>query len=596
MSLTGYRTLATAIALIATIVYAGFVVDGFGPRFFGPDCSHNDLLQQGFQFYRINDPQIFADDLVYESMRAYLPPFHFGLGLLLTWPSDNPVLTGHILMSLQVGVLCLALFLLVRRLTGSSVAGTFAVAWLLHSRSLLHLMAGGLPRGWIGPVLACYLLSIALSGADTRKRWLPWLVILLAAGLNPVACLICLVTHGLFLLITGFREVTAGRRVLGESVAGESSPPGLWVRSWQFTRRQLLPFAVFGGGVCLFVSISTARSADIGEMASLAEASRLQAFSRIGGRFPILPLSSPWQEFLSIGLQPVFGMEWYRVSRAVKDLAPFVGWFVIALLGFGMWRARRNPPYELYCFGAAILFGYTLARLVAFKLYIPDRYFGMPLALFIIATVVVLVWRGVGSLQPGMKSLAKAGFILVTGGVLFLMSGTGIRGPEFFDTCRGQQAALWSFLQNNTAPTALIAGHPTSIDGVQLFGKRKGFITTETAHPFYDAYYQEVKRRIELTFRAKYASSWREFYEILAPEGIDYFVFRARDIQPEAYQRATYEIPWLRMVRRLTARPFEEYAFASLADPNQQPPFVVLRTEGEVVVDVVRLKKFLEAT
>jgi hypothetical protein len=178
----------------------------------------------------------------------------------------------------------------------------------------------------------------------------------------------------------------------------------------------------------------------------------------------------------------------------------------------------------------------------------------------------------------------------------FSFGGFGPRGPELFDVCYQRQEALWDFLKLKTSADAVIAGHPTTLDGVQLFGRRIGYITTETAHPFYDRYYAEVKRRMEVTFSAHYARDWRGFHTLLSREGIDYFVFRVGDFAPERLHRERYEIPFQNMIRRLNNFPREEFVFSSLpgaidAEPH---PYQVLRTNNVAVVDVAALGRWLE--
>lgn len=577
------------IAFIVLAIFAILVVRGFGDQFFDLTCARNDLRQQGFQFYRANHPNIFANDLVYDSMRAYLPPLHFWLGLALTYPTDNPMLTAHILMSVQLLIACVGLFAAVRRLVGV-VPASVSVMLFLNSRALIGLMAGGLPRGWIAPVLAVYLYLIVSSSPS--QRWRVWAWLFISALLNPVATAILLLANS---LVYGVRFFLGAERVT-------------------YFKRVLLPFGLLALCVVGLLWITTRRPPELGTMATLEHASGLQGFSKLGGRFPLLPLSAPWDEFQTVGLQ-VFTGPWRSLSNSQAAMVPVILLIVVMLLAGGvLFRLLQGRKFselfdpELVCFGCAVAICYSLSREFAFSLYIPERYLGMPLGIFFVAFIPVLVFRLCcergcerrGGGRTGDSELAPSkiqllGMVALTSAV-FASAGIGTRGPEMFEVCYRQRAELWDFLQTQTPPDALIAGHPTLLDGVQLFARRSGFITTETAHPFYDTYYAEVKRRIVVVFTAHYATDWRTFYKLLAPEKIDYFVFRNASFKPEALHRTVYQIPFINLLKRLNSKHLTKYVFSKLPAKIDLVnfPFLVYRSDSEAVIDVKELGVFLE--
>ncbi len=572
-----FDSIAPWIAGLLLVIFAVLVVDGFGDRFFGSDCARNDLRQQGFPFYRANHPNIFANDLVYDSMRAYLPPLHYWLGLALTYPTDSPVMTAHILMSLQLLIACVAIFGAVRNLVGA-VPASVAVFLFLNSRALVGLMAGGLARGWIAPVLAVYLYLV-ISSSPTQQ-WRVWWWLFVSALLNPVATAIVLAAHS---IILGIRFLRSDARA-------------------RYFWRTLLPYGIVALAVIGLVSVTTARPPEIGKMATLEQASDLQGFSKRGGRFPILPFSDPWDEFQAVGLQ-VFTGPWRELSERQAAAVPAI--FIFALLtlatviAFQLLRGRKVFELinlELVGFGAAIAICYFLSRQFAFSLYIPERYLGMPLGIFFVTFVPVIIWKLCAGVSNGRTAKAQILGMSALVAAVLMSAGVGTRGPEMFEVCYSQRADLWDFLRAETQPDALIAGHPTLLDGVQLFARRSGYITTETAHPFYDAYYAEVKRRIVLVFTAHYSTDWHAFYNLLEPEKIDYFVFRNGSFKPENVHRTVYQIPFINLLRRLNSKPLSDYVFSKI--PNELDPvnfpFVVRRDEWDTVIDIKALGLYLQ--
>jgi hypothetical protein len=180
---------------------------------------------------------------------------------------------------------------------------------------------------------------------------------------------------------------------------------------------------------------------------------------------------------------------------------------------------------------------------------------------------------------------------------VFAGSGKGLNGTLNFNYPSDKKGRVFEWIRGNTPEDALIAGHPTHIDGVQLFGARKGYVTTETTHPFYTRYYAEMKRRNEVVLRAHYSASLEELLAVLEPEGIDYFVFRRGDFYPQVLPKLTFFPPFEGLMKELTSRPAEMYAYRQLPEQVdlQQYPFMPYKDRLSAVVDVEALKTYLQA-
>jgi hypothetical protein len=340
-------------------------------------------------------------------------------------------------------------------------------------------------------------------------------------------------------------------------------------------------------------------------MASLEVASQMPEFSTPDGRFPFYPLKPVRWEIATFGFQ-AFISRLYNPGDFLKQAMIPAVLVLCAFLAFVAIRKKQELfPRPVVCFVLATLIVYFLARLVAFKLYVPDRHLQFPLAVFFVVALTSAVWRfaslSVQRLGPrcgsrGVVLIPCAGLCLLAT-FIALGSGTGLHGSANFNYSTTKKGRVFEWMREHTEPSALIAGEPSLIDGTMLFGKRTAYITTETAHPFYDGYYALIKPRIERTLRAHYARSLQELFEIMDPEGVDYFVFERRRFYPEALASLEYFEPFNALLRELGSRPHTEYAYRELpreVDLESFPP-LVFRDDYAVVVDIKALGRWLGA-
>lgn len=134
----------------------------------------------------------------------------------------------------------------------------------------------------------------------------------------------------------------------------------------------------------------------------------------------------------------------------------------------------------------------------------------------------------------------------------------------------------------------VIASHPSRINTVQLVARRTAYVTLETAHPFFKAYYDEMERRIQISLRAFYSQSPEQFLQALGNEKIDYFLFGPSDFTAEGLRKARYVKPFDKWIRRLAAHSPEAY-FAS------KPEGVAFSSPDAVLIHVPTLREKLKS-
>jgi len=595
-------TIADLALGLLCVFYAWAFWRSVHPYWFHPEWTTDDALQQIYPFHKVLRPALFKDDIITKMMECYLTPLHYWLCYFITWLSGNPIMMGHWVMLIQVLLTLGFVFMAVKQLVGVAPA-FFAVTWMLHTRHIMQRLTAGLPRGWAAPILGAYLYFI-LKGS----HWGVLAIILIGCLLHPPATLVVAASYGLFLL---------------------------WRVACPKSRRQylkpLLTYLILSPVFVLIAWSVVRMPPEIGTMASYEKALKMPEFSYPKGRFPFVPLRDPLQEIRVFGFQAFVGRLynparfWNRLEKLeVFGLRPLTGrlqgvaryWrhrmsnvvmlilTLILLLGF--LRRRQVLPAELVLFLVGALSVYFAARVFAFKLYVPDRHLQFPFAFFFVVGMTIAVWRafylgpgpgekgetctGLKFAWPAMLALGALGLLIYSG------SGAGLYGTANFNYSSTKHGDIFKWIKSHTPENALIAGDPTLIDGVQLFAERRAFVTTETSHPFYDRYYAEIKRRLEIVLRAHYARDFNGFLSLLEPEGIDYFVFAREKFKPGNLEKVGYYTPFDTLVKELASYPRTKYAYAQLPKKVDLRNFPAMpyRDNIAVVVDLRKLREFVE--
>ncbi|RIL11518.1 MAG: hypothetical protein DCC75_02160, partial [Proteobacteria bacterium] len=570
MNSSSKQLLYPALFALGALTYLFLLWEDLGRFWFHPHWTTDDALQQVFPFYEVIYPGRFKGDPIYELMLGYLAPLHYWVGAALTWVHQDPIMAAHWVTLIQLALAMTFLFLAVRAASGSSAPAFFALVWFLHTRPVIQRMTGGLPRGWSVPVLCAFVYFFV------KNNLLGIHATFLAGCLtHPPATLVAIITYGLYLSVRWLTD-----------------------RGDYRLRKSLLLLILLGPIYCIITWSVIARPAEVGQMVSYAEALNMPEFSRPSGRFPFVPLEDIGTEFRFFGYQPFFhGL--YNPGPLVKRSLPYLIWGALALLVFAGLRSRsaKDTGIKVLVFLAGILVVYLAARVFAFKLYVPNRHLQFPLGVFFIFSFSTLIWltlsrktdpdRAIG----GARGLVPVLGLLICGAVVYAGSGSGLYGAANFNYSLDKHGGVFKFLKEHTPEDALIAGHPTHIDAVQLFAARRAFATTETAHPFYPGYFAEIKRRLEISLRAHYSDSLQDLTAALLAEGVDYFVFSRKRFYPDALSSEKYFPPFDKLIAELTSKPRESYVYFlfSKNGAHENEPFVVYRDAQSIVIDLKAL-------
>lgn len=562
-------------------------------HWFDPNWTTDDALQQLYPFYKVFHPDNFAGDYITKMMECYLAPMHYWISWIVTWMTGDPIMMGHWLMFAQLASTLAFVFLAVRYAAGAPAAFLSAI-WMLHTRHIVQRMTAGLPRGWSATILSGFVYFLLL---ENHRLILAWLFV--GCLLHTPSTLICAVTYGLFLV---WRTVLPSTR--------------------DEYRPRLLTYVLLSPVYLVVVFSVVQMPADIGRMATYAEAKALPEFQRAlpetgiseGGRFPYVPLNSIGKEIRFFAFQAFVGRFDNPAKAWKSSVRPIAIGLLIAFVLVSLVRRVKILPTEFYFYLMSVCIVYWASRILAFRLYVPDRHLQFPMAIFFVTAYPIAAWRLFSPklLLPALSTTANRsieaigmktswrGFLGITllGLLVYSGSGLSLSGSANFNYAKWKRGQVFEWIRKNTPPGALVAGAPTALDPVQLFGMRKGYVTTETSHPFFDKYRDEMRRRLEITFRALYAPDIRTMRELLKGEKIDYFLFEKELFYPEKLQNARYFPPQTALIRQLTARPYDEYAYRKLpavirkpmtADASKAFPFLAYWDNRYVLIDVNKL-------
>lgn len=550
--------------LMAGYMFAFFrQLDG---RWFNPEYTTDDALQQSYIFHEVFSPGFWDGDLITTVMRGYLAPLHYWLTYAATWVTGSPIQGGHVVMALQALITCGFLLFGVRAFCGSAVPGMFAVVWFLHTRTVVQRFTGGLPRGWAAPVFAAFLYCVA-----TGRHTLMLFCLLCGCMLHPPGTFLAGAAYGVWLLV-----LVAGHSRRAEGIRA--------------LKRLVLLCPLY----LIVTLIVVHRPAEIGQMVDYDTASQMPAFGP-RGRFAFLPLPSASRHIRTYGYN-AFLMRLHDPGDFLKTIAPYFVFGSLLLFAILAWNRRRElVPASVWAYFAAIVSVYLVSRQVVFKLYVPDRHLLIPMTFFLIVAFTVASWR-LAAGPATWHRLRQCAVLVLLAGVIFLFKGTGLVQDCNFNYHIYRKGKAFEWLRENTPEKSVIAGHPTHIDPVMLFAKRRGYVTSETAHPFYPIYYAEMERRLAISLKAHYALTVNEFLSLLKGEGIDYYVFSRMRFYGRNLKTETYYRPLDTLVEQLTSREHTNYAYKLF--PKQvnleEFPAMPFRDKDSVVIDLKLLQEYVQ--
>lgn len=489
-----------------------------------PHIVQNDVRQQIYWMEQYRDSGLFQDHLLTEYARLYVPP-----GVKALYRFFSPVISPLYLTKIVPGpeyiMMAVCLFLIGLEYGGRRLGwACVAVFWI--SPFFISSMGGGLARSF-GPPLLCLLWLAWLRG------W-GWL-----AGASLVFMALCI--PYIFVLSAG---------ALG--LAWLTIPLSRFTRLKE--RRPPFPAGFLHWAVLLacaglvFYLNHQLTKAGFGPWVSASEAARMPELGS-GGRLEVFPIHSlPWE--LTIGA-------WARIAP-FRELDPWGGGIVCGLMILaalaGLWKERgyRRAGESGYRFGAnlepvfflglagAVL--HTVATILAFRLFMPDRFVIYQLHLFY---VLALAMAALSLVRPWLEKprwpVALLALALVVG-----------LARSYHQGLNDYRKLIPVYQAVRALPKeARLAGHPSTMDNVQTFGQRPVLINYEQAHPWSKGLWKEEDRRLRDLFAAYYSPAPEPIRDFCRRYRLTHLVVEENKYEPRFMERGGFFAPYDQLIRNL---------------------------------------------
>ncbi|HNW44861.1 MAG TPA: hypothetical protein PKI19_10180 [Elusimicrobiales bacterium] len=506
---------------------------------FDPLLQNDDARIWIFPFHRCTPGAPLAADPVALEKLALTP---YGLRLLYQAlvPWTGVYAAPKIVQGLCLAVAGWAGWALGRSRRGGLAAGVLLVFLVLNTAFIVNRMAGGLARSFAFPLLALWA-----AGVFSRRERLRWAAVLLAALTYPSA----------LVLLLGCEALTA---------LWENLRPG-----GKLARRALLRAVFLAGASLLLMLPYAADTKHLGRPFTMRDAVNEPAF-HAKGRLPELPFP---------------GLDDLR-----KKLAPYPG-YALAPAGLGALAvlallARCVLPAAAMAFLAASAGLYGLSRLLAFRLFLPERfveYAGPMLCLMLALALLRLV--AARTRGPGRYALRNFAVCVFMAGSLLLFP-KNVRTENGMTIEGRTHARLYAFLRTLPADIS-IACHPDDGSDIPFWAGRSTLVNRENLLPFAVEFWEFQKGRARAALAALYAVRREDALAFTGKYGVTHFLLNEGRYGADFKAASSMFEPFGSYAAELTA-PLKREDLVLAAVP---PQAVVLREPPFLLVDVKLLRE-----
>lgn len=549
------RAYRFSLALLAVVLIgtAADWVREWWPVLVDPGIQIDDARTHLVGYHRYARDPLLVDDPVAGACLAMQPWI-----VRLFYAAATPVMGLHAAAKVAQA-LCVAIGMWAAVVLARSRRWGLAAGALLGAASLIFpWWIGGTPRQFGPPLLALYI-----AGALARRTPARFVAALLAAGIYPSAAILMLATEGLLTL-----------RRLGR-------------QPWRRWPGLAAPFAGIVAACAALAMLPRPGGEALGPVVTLAEA-RTNPDYRDGARRLILeispnPISKSIREVVyEIGLLPV-----NPDNQERRGLPQLVGaWLGVVVLAWLIIRRRARIPMAAPAFWLAGAALYWLASVLAFRLYLPQRYSEYGMGAGGIAFAIGLLTQMRIPRRPAWAHRAVANALVAAGiAALWLTWGRTDRFGDVANTGRAPRAALYDFAAS-LPKDARFASHPYDGDDIPFWAGRASLCGYELDQPFFTKSWRSSVERTRATFAALYATDRAAVLAFCDRWHITHLLLRPDRYRDDFRKRAKYCDPF-DAENKARLRRIERGQLA-LAEPP--PETVVFRDDRFLVIDVAALR------
>lgn len=252
------------------------------------------------------------------------------------------------------------------------------------------------------------------------------------------------------------------------------------------------------------------------------------------------------------------------------------GLFILIFLSFMFMVIYRKQifrlPKEVYLLPISALILQSLAFLLLFRLFMPSRYVFIPIPLFL----VIILANGIYLLSLNKKF--KYVLTLLISALLIFYAAKLIATPANIVYCADKD--IYDYLKS-LPKDSLIAGYPTDMNCIALFGQRNPFVMSMLNAPFYKDYYKAIKQH-EFGFFTAYYGDKQEVQKFCKKSGVTHIIvnkdyFSKEFLSQEHYYSEPFEpFDSLNHIKNITRGKKEFYL--------QNPENAVYESGNKIVV------------
>ncbi len=483
--------------------------------------ENDDVRTSLIPFHAYGPEHALARDPIANEMRAYVMPGIWLLYRVLT-PLVGIYWAPKVAQLVCLGVAAAGAWVLVRSRRAGLAPALLMLFLLLRTPYVVNRLAGGFGRGFVFPIFALWL-----GGAIAKNERARFAAALLGALVQPNAVATVLGAEGVLLVL----DLIGKRRAV------------LWRRARRFA---------FVLAACVaVVAPYMASQARVGHVHTLEEAEKNPAFSG-RGRQRELPFPDPTATFAGQIVGPVATVG----TRPFPSLGRLydkhgTSFAVLALLLMVVASAARLAPAArpaLALFASTVVL-YVLARVLAFRLYSPERYYTFGLQMATIALVVTTAGMLGGRLRRRWRPLVRNGAAAAFMAGLWLFAGDGYIYRNGLTIDQRALAPLYAFVK--TLPVdARIACHPWDGDDVPWWAGRATTGGFETIQVWLVEPWQRGEKLVHDTLHALYATDRNELLAYAASHHVTHLMLDKDRYRDDFRWRAGFFEPITSWVER----------------------------------------------
>ena len=458
-----------------------FSLSGFGVSLKSAYIVQDDARQHVFWLQRLNDPDLFSNDVIASYFSSVAPAgYKFIYWLANLW--GIAPFTFNKILPLLLGIgSSIYIFLVTLEIFPVPVAGFLASLLLNQNLWLLDDLVSGTPRAFF------YVLLLGFIYYLLRRQLLP--------------CLLLIVLQSLFYPQTVI--ISAG--ILGLNLISQKQ------------NRYFYALALITAIITL--GIYKLQAAEFTEVISLEAAKQLPEFYP-GGRSSFFS-DQPWHFWLADKRSGFFPFEWqYSALCSFGLLLPIIYQFPRK---FPLVKQLNDNVRILWQLLVTSIGLFGLAHLMLFRLHLPSRYSQHNWRIIIALTTGITLAIVLSQLAAKIINLPNISQFLIMAIAITIVLYPTINvqsRPHRFSYVEGQAPELYQFLQQQPKDV-VIATLSLEADFIPTFAQRTVLVSKEYSIPYHWDYYQQIRQRTQDLIQAQYSSNPKELNQFIQKYQVD---------------------------------------------------------------------------